>query len=317
MAVIEGVSNDVVLTELFRQMAPTSRAVMCSVAGNPATITDPTVWRGHPWRYGTPCTLRHERNNYVAISSFGASPEDGKYRRTKNQFVAAHAIMLDDIGTKVPLTAVPSHLVPSLVVETSPGNFQATFFLLTPVTDREVVEDGIRQIIERMTNGGVDPGMAGVTRVLRLPEGVNGKLEPPWRCRVHVWRPDIRTSWMELVHAFGIVERHKIFIEPDDGVTRERKRGFGLVREGLKELGLIKRNTGNGWMDISCPWIKEHTGRADTGTAVAPPMKANGYYGGFKCHHGHCESRAWGDLEEWVAMKVYQKGQRTLGDFHE
>jgi hypothetical protein len=315
MAVIEGVSNDAVLTQLFKHIAPDERAVMCTVAGDPATITDPTVWRGHPWRYGTPCPLKTDRNNYVAISSFRADPEDGKYRRTKAQFAAAHAIMIDDIGTKVPLQAVPHDLVPSLVVETSPGNFQATFFLEQPHRDREVVEGAIKQIIEHVTGGGVDPGMAGVTRVLRLPGGMNWKHGRQWQCRVHVWRPEIRTSWTELVHAFNLVERHKVFNEPDDGVSRERKRGFSLVRDGLKALGRVKRNTGSGWFDIQCPWIDEHTGRADTGTAVAPPMKANGYYGGFKCHHGHCESRTWGDLEEWVQRECYIRGRRTAGDF--
>jgi len=45
-------------------------------------------------------------------------------------------------------------------------------------------------------------------------------------------------------------------------------------------------------------------------------MKANGYMGGFKCHHGHCESKNWGDLELWAAEQVVREGQRRRGPFY-
>lgn len=318
MPALSGVTNEVVLAELFKRMPDTERAILCSVRGNPSEA-DPTAWVGTPWRSG-PCPLRHDRNNYVAISSFTAD-DSGKFRRRKSQFGRTWAIMVDDIGTKLPLEAVPKELTPTLVVETSPGNYQATFFLDQPVQHVDYVSEAIRQMIEKLTKGGNDPGMAGVTRVLRLPEGINGKPAymrdgQPWHCKVWVWRPDIRTTWEELRVAFGLIEKVKVYTEPNDGVTLERKRCFGLVRDGLKALRMIKHATGSGWMDITCPWIDQHTGRANTGTAVAPPMKANGYMGGFKCHHGHCENKNWGDLEEWVAREVVRQGQRTRGPFY-
>lgn len=318
MPVIEGITNDLVLQELFKGMPADERAILCSVHGDPAEA-DPTAWAGRPWKYGEQCPLDKGRNNYVAISSF--REDEGKFRRRKAQFGRTFAIMVDDIGTKVPMDALPRELVPSLVVETSPGNFQATFFLSQPVVIQDIVQEGLRQMIAKLAPDQKDPGMAGVTRVLRLPEGINGKPKyrrdgAAWRCRVWVWRPDIRTSWDEFRVAFGLVDRLKVFVEPNDGVTAERKRGYAIVRAGLKQLGLIKHATSSGWMDITCPWINDHTGRANTGTAVAPPMKANGYMGGFKCHHGHCESKNWGDLEDWVAREVYRRGQRTRGPFY-
>lgn len=318
MPAIEGITNDAVLNALFRRMPADERAILCSVNGNPSEA-DPTAWAGRPWALGEKCPLSHHWNNYVAISSF--REEDGKYKRRKAQFGRTHAIMVDDIGTKVPLSAVPKELIPSLVVETSPGNFQATFFLDHPVTVQDTVQDGIRQMIAKLTPDQKDPGMAGVTRVLRLPEGINGKPTylrdgKVWRCKVWVWRPEITTSWSEFVNAFGLVDRLKVFVEPNDGVTMERKRNFEIVRACLKQLRRIKHATSSGWMDITCPWLDQHTARANTGTAVAPPMKANGYMGGFKCHHGHCESKNWGDLEDWVAREIYKHGQRTRGPFY-
>jgi hypothetical protein len=315
--VIDGVTNDLILQELFKYMPQDERAVMCSVAGDPLHVK-PTAWGGTPWAKGDVCPLKPNRNNYVAISSFGPSPDDNRYRRRKDQFKACHGIMVDDLGTKLDVRSLPQSLIPSLVIETSPGNFQATFFLAEPMTDQAACEDGIRQIIQKLTGGGADPGMAGVTRVLRLL-GINGKEKyavdgVPWSCKVHVWRPDIRTHWSDLARAFGMVHHNRRIVEPDDAVMRDRMRGFQIVKQGLKQLRLVKRE-GRGWIDITCPWIHEHTGRADTGTAVNPPAQANGWYGGFKCHHGHCEQRNWGDLEDKVGRMIYVNGIKTRGDF--
>ncbi len=319
MAVIEGITNEMVLQELFKFMPSTERAVLCSVHGDPSQA-EGTAWGGTPWALGSKCPLKKDRNNYVAISSFTPSTVDNRFRRRKDQFGCCHAIMVDDLGTKLPVTALPSELIPSLVVETSPGNYQATFFLQQPQNNQLHAEDAIRQMIAQLTKGGSDPGMAGVTRVLRLPEGINGKPKyvsesgEKWRCRVVVWRPEIRTSWDELQRAFSLVSKNKVFVEPDDGVMRERMRGFGIVKQALKQLHLIKRE--GRWMDIQCPWLNEHTDRANTGSAVSPPSKVNGYYGGFKCHHGHCEQRNWGDLEDKVTRLVWLAGKRTRGPFY-
>lgn len=57
-----------------------------------------------------------------------------------------------------------------------------------------------------------------------------------------------------------------------------------------------------GWIPISCPWLGEHTDRADTGAAYLPPS-------GFKCHHGHCETRPVHDLRAWAKQQGWAKEQ--------
>lgn len=313
------VSNTNVLEALFARMPPDQRAVMCSVAGDPGTA-EVYAWGGIPWARGAPCRLLAGANNYVAISSFRASEEDGRYRRRKDQFGACHAVMVDDIGTKLSLQALPpaATLAPSMVVETSPGNYQVTYFLDRPVADQEWVEDAIRQMIHRLTGGGLDPGMSGVTRVLRLPVGINGKRKyvnsngSPWVTRLVYWRPDIRSEWQHLCDTFGVSRRQRVFAQPADAIQVERKRCFDLVLKGLESLNLVRRRQ-RGWLDIRCPWLKHHTDRNDTGAAVAYPATANGWFGGYKCHHGHCQHRGWGDLEDWVFNQVVKQGRATRG----
>lgn len=305
------------LDVMFRNVGPDDRAVLCSVEGDPSSAPG-HAWGGVPWQLGDRVPLLARRNNYVAISAF--RKVDDRWRRRKDQFVGLHAIMIDDVGTKVQRSAIPAELPPTLAIETSPGNYQVTYFLDEPQTDQEVAENAILQMIAALTGGGVDPGMSGVTRVLRLPVGINGKPKyrgddgSPFKVRTEWWAPGNRITWSQLSRLFGLVQRVKVFVEPDDLVTRERKRSFALVLDALRALRIIRRQ-GRGWIDLRCPWVNTHTDRSDSGAAVAFPARQNGFMGGFRCHHGHCANRTWGDLEEWVADEVIADGRRTAADF--
>ena len=57
----------------------------------------------------------------------------------------------------------------------------------------------------------------------------------------------------------------------------------------------------SGWIEMRCPWVDEHTAGADTGAAIREPAEENGYYGAFRCHHGHCADRGWADLTDLIA----------------
>lgn len=314
---LQSITNETVLDELFRGMPPDERAVMCSLSGDPG-IADGRAWSGIPYAPGTRCPLIKTSNNYVAISGFRKA-EDDRWRRRKENFAGLYALMIDDVGTKVDASRLPS-LPPSMAVETSPSNYQVSFFLDTPLREQDAAEDGIVQIIRMLTDEGIDPGMAGVTRVLRLPHGINGKAKyekdgKPWVCRLAYWRPDLRSSWSELARAFGIVNRVKLSRSlPTDAVTAERVRSFGIVKQGLEYLRCVKRS-GKSWLQIRCPWTAEHTDRADTGAAVSFPNPTNLYLGGYVCHHGHCQDKKFHDLESWVMDETIKEGERTRGAF--
>lgn len=315
-------NNDGVLQHLFRNMPPQHRAILCSVEGDPFTA-DKRAWAGIPWQLGAHCPLLSKRNNYVAVSSFLVD-DDGKWRRRKAGFGGLHAVMVDDLGTKLPMKALEdmgrSGLYPTLAVETSPGNYQAIFFLRQPILDMVQAEDGIRRMIEVLTGGGNDPGMSGVTRVFRLPGGINGKAKyrsadgTDFACRVVYWKPEVLTDWAQLAHYFGFVSKVRVYVEPGDGVTQERIRGFQIVKRGLEALRAIKKQ-GRGWIEIRCPWVADHTDRADSGAAVASPAAKNGYFGGYRCHHGHCANRGWSDLENWVGEELSKEAAATAGMF--
>jgi len=54
---------------------------------------------------------------------------------------------------------------------------------------------------------------------------------------------------------------------------------------------------------VVCPWLNEHTGGADGGTAYFEPDD-NWVIGGFKCLHGHCAERKIRDLLSYLDLDV-------------
>jgi hypothetical protein len=134
-------------------------------------------------------------SNYVSISSFYPE-DDGTYKRRDTSFAALHAIMIDDIGTKVPIDSIA--VMPSALIETSKGNFQAWYKLDPPLRSLETATMLVNAFVAKLKH---DCNL--VTRIGRLPVGSNTKYDPP---TPHVVRaaPLTRHNPMDLIKAYGL-----------------------------------------------------------------------------------------------------------------
>jgi len=250
-------------------------------------------------------------NVYLCVSAMRQNSR-GEWRRRKENFAGGLLLMIDDVGdgpgSKFPLATIDA-LRPTCLIETSPNNFQATYFFDRLVDDLEEFDALIRAFIEKKFLGS-DTGQAGVNRVFRPPVGINGKEKyGGWRVRGHHWRPELRYSPDELASAFQLrpqrrnpVPRHDATME---GFKADRIRAFIDVRAALRAAGMIKREEPDysGWMQVTCPWTDDHSAGADTGAAVRMPAIENEWCGAFRCHHGHCEGRGWRDLTDWITKQ--------------
>jgi hypothetical protein len=81
-------------------------------------------------------TLSAATNNYIGCASFYPG-DDGSFKARKAQFAACHFLMLDDLGTKVPLERLAGFEL-SWLIETSPGNHQGGIILAEPLSDGAV-----------------------------------------------------------------------------------------------------------------------------------------------------------------------------------
>jgi hypothetical protein len=304
------VGNGQFLLAVFGDKLADARPVVVSFDGNPASVPS-KVWFGGPWQ-GTPevsTNLPPSANNYFSLAVFRPD-EAGRFRRQKARFQALHAVMLDDVGTKV--TRDRLTLPPSWLLETSAGNHQAGYLLREPLTDGAAADRLMNAIVAA---GLCDPGANGPrARLARLPVAVNGKHTPPFQCRMLEWLPELRYSVDELVDGLqleiapvGRLERqykHPAQERPSDGdpvwIPRPEENGVLVV---LRDRGLYKAPLGDGKHDITCPWVPEHTGEANGGTAYFEPDD-NWPIGGFKCLHGHCAGRHIRDLLRFVDIEV-------------
>lgn len=298
------------LNALFPSLPDDERAILCGFVGDPNDRPS-HAWKPRPWAPGDSIPVSSKANGYVCLSTFRTSA-DGTYRRRRVGFAAAHAFMIDDIGTKLPLSLLDAQ-PPSALVETSPDNFQAWYFFDKPMTDLRAF-GALGEAFIAKHAAGIDPGMAGFNRVGRLPGFVNGKAKYEGFVTVLHSLDAHRYTPEQIAAAFGldIAKPCKTAAALYDELYRprgihpslqdERKAAFLAHYRWLKQRRMMKGDEADigGWVGMVCPWKDEHTGGADSGAALRLPHEDNGYHGAFRCHHGHCANKGWRELTDWI-----------------
>lgn len=316
------VTNREFLEALYGEDAPWVHVT--DFTHDPSAVPDKEhliAWKGD---YFSRYDFKPQSNQYFTISLFYAD-ERGVARRRKALFRSTSVIVLDDVKEKLSMTEVEKLPAPSWILETSPGSEQWGYILNEPCADRHRVENLLDGLVANgLAPDGKDPGMKGVTRYVRLPEGVNSKKAKmingqPWQCRMTLWEPFRTTTLEELAQPFAV---------DLDALRREaRVDGAAEVNDHplleLHDIIRIKEVRSDGRYDITCPWVHEHTGSADSGTAIF--TNGDGTLG-FKCHHGACQGRTGRDLlrlieEEhvgfgaklthWQAVRAFNAIQET------
>lgn len=249
------------------------------------------------WKGDYFCNYRFafESNQYFCISLFYCD-EEHKARRRKLLFRRTHCIVLDDVKEK--LSEFEAHRLPkpSWILETSKGSEQWGYILTTPCENRLQVEnllDGL--VASGLAPNGNDPGMKGVTRYVRLPDGINNKTSKRFhKCDLKVWEPGRKVTMEQLAQPFNVdlnAIRREVTIQGAAAVP-----DHPLLTSGLN----IKEVRSDGRFDITCPWVDEHTNADDSGTAIF--TNEDGGLG-FKCHHGHCQHKTGRHLLEYLGAE--------------
>lgn len=246
----------------------------------------------------------HDTSNYYCVSTF-TKP----YRRGKSIFNEQLVLVVDDVGTKIDADTAAFLLPPpTYKIESSPGNFQWGFVFKEGCSDRRVMDALVDAAIDHevLNPSGVDPGMKGVTRMMRLPYGVNEKVTTiekygkPIPCRITEWSPQIRYSVDELACVFS-ADLSEEALEARytgcmNGTPSEEEIAGDFVMSLFRARGMIVDESRNdeGFIAVECPWSGDHTdGRTEAG--YRPGL------GGFKCHHGHCCEKGMNEIRVWAA----------------
>lgn len=306
------------LRALADRLPDDERLILCGFVGDPGAAPY-HAWRPKPWRPKSEIVLNEKGNGYVSVASFRKS-DDETFRRREEFFAAGRALMVDDVRTKVELSAVKD-VRPSAIIETSPGNEQWWYFFAEPQRDLSKFDGLIAAFLAQKLLGKPDPGMGGVTRVGRLPGFVNGKPSAKgWVTKMKEFDPRLRYWPDQLMKGFKIeYVGFKEFWPPRRVDLKEVKVNanlFAVAYRWMIDAGMVKGVTSqknwdafdsSGWVDVHCPWTEEHTGAIDNGAAVRRPHADNNYFGAFKCHHGNCIGRGWSDLASFVSNQAIEE----------
>ena len=303
------ITNAEFVANIFPKVPEAAFAAVCSKGGDP-TIGGWAAYRADDFVEG----MADSANNFVGCSSFYPG-DDGSFKARKSNFAACHFLLLDDLGTKVPLERLAGFKL-SWLIETSPGNYQGGIVFAEPLTDGN---EAVRLLNAVINEGLCDMGAnSPLTRWARLPEAINGKpkyltLEgAPFQCRLVQWRPDIRYTPQQIVEGLQLIlapagrpkKSHKFSIQSsnefqvhavDEDEVLTPKAAENPVVVALRAKGLYKTPLGSGKHDVTCPWVHEHTEALDTGAAYFEPDESYPI-GGFCCQHSHRDKYKIGEL---------------------
>lgn len=292
-------TNDEFLKAIFGEDAPWAHVTCFNY--DPSNIPQGKslfAWKGD---YYSRYNMLPNTNQYFTISTFYCD-QQGVARRRKALYRQTHCLVLDDVKEKLSEEAAKRLPTPSWILESSEGSEQWGYIFNEPVTNASMIDnlnDGL--IASDLAPSGKDPGQRGVTRYVRLPEGINNKASKlvngqPFKCRITHWEPFNRVTIEELAQPFH-VNLHAA--RRDARVDGAADVSDHPILE-LHDIIHIKDVRSDGRFDITCPWVDEHTGADDSGSAVF--TNADNTIG-FKCHHGACQHRTGNDLLKLIEQQ--------------
>lgn len=237
-----------------------------------------------------------ELNQYFTISRFNEL--DGRAVRQKAQFIAMYAVVADDVREKLPLSLVKILPRPTYKLLTSENSEQWGWVLSIPCTDITQANNLLDGLVKYgLSPDGKDPGMRGVTRYVRLPDGHNSKRNrlvngQPFKCKLLEFNPEQRVRLEDLANPFGI--------DLNQSRGNYKINTSANVDHPVLSMMQVKQINSPGKYDITCPWVDDHTDQSNDGAMVFTNKDLSF---GFECHHGGCQDKNKMDLLEWIDEK--------------
>jgi hypothetical protein len=234
-------------------------------------------------------------NAYIAMNPLAAG---AKNRRKELAGAPRNVFMEVDENGDAVLAAVRISVAkgeiprPTVILKSSPGKYQ---FVWRINTDRFTMEKVERINDALVRKFGADPACTDCLRLFRIPALRNLK---------YAQRPVVEV--VECAgggpYAFGDfdiplegVKAAKVSVAAAGEEISAIVAYLETAAEEAKiALSSMKKWGDNGWIwEVTCPWVQEHTGQKDSGTAII--LHKSGALD-FNCAHGHCKHRTWRDL---------------------
>lgn len=300
------------LDDVFRELAPGEHVLTWSARNRPGYPVDRAALVKKLGRTSAPRSLYYGTSTCMP-------DDDGQLRNRGALFKRLFVVVLDDIGTKVPLETLPEALTQATyVIETSPGNFQYGYVLDEPIDNFDHAKALVQLIYD---SGFTDSGGALPCKLVRLPGGCNLKpahagFEVTMRKLTdRLWTPQelltaaqCPTPWDEVVadatKALRRPQARSVTPWSSAALTSPNlDGGVDTVLEWLYAEDYVLQETDE-WVMIRCPNAHAHTTGDDT-AGYSPLGRGNGKFAkmrGFSCFHEHCSTYNAHEFLSWVAI---------------
>lgn len=256
-----------------------------------------------------PSEINEHNNIYFCLSSLT------RPSATYSAMAALHAVMLDDIGDKLPLEEASRLPHPSWIVETSHNNFQYGYILKEPIEDKLLARHLTKHLAEKARS---DEGAKNPVRWTRLPFGMNTKYDPPQSTKLTEFTGELYSA-DQLIELFEIP---KPVNQPATTPTSSTTSTPNSITppdplfDWLHANNYFERQDTQGWWILRrCPWTHEHASDPTNGSGSAYAKAYEACHDGieyksprFTCRHGSCISngRNTQDLESWAVTQGYE-----------
>lgn len=325
------------LEELARLMPEDQRLIVgfaerANVTKDEADTHNSSWW---PEPYGIRTTLYSTRNDYVSIAS-AVKTENHKtgkmrYWRGTANFGTGLAFYVDDIGDGqgskggFALSELEDILPPTVVIETSPGNYQAWYFFSEPVTNARYFKDFLTSFTHTvLAERGGDTTINDIMRVGRLPYGINNKVLDDGSLKYEVdgdaWEVTQlyadytrRYTTEQIVDAFGFTVQSftRPPVERDDEELLFDRTCLMMATVILSRYKMGESADGSvianqsGRYRIRCPWGDNHTNGDPRGAYFRGPVPGEDADYVFGCSHHSCKGhKRWNEFVDEVVMPV-------------
>lgn|GEM_PF-3566679 len=303
---------------------PLIRLHVASFPGDPHNKAD-AQWFGK--RLGGQTVSRGldpNNNNFVCMGLLDPQTTG----RSLTNVIGHTAFWMDDVGTKVPKARVDDwckdhSLPPTLVTETSPGNYSYFWRFDAPVyRDLPLRANAVEAVRHRMkADGWGDPAAQDGARYMRLAGGVNGKksyTDPfsgePFRTRTIEWSPSncvtvdafaeamLGPDWKTVAQSGEwLTSAQQLARLGGGGGSNERHASMDAPLVQLAaEIGLDPQPSNRaGVIDCHCPNEAAHTGGDPTGYAIIND-------GMSFCNHASCQHLRSPDFRDMMVERYDQ-----------
>lgn len=211
--------------------------------------------------------------------------ESGRVKARLSDVNSAFVFPLDDVGTK---SKTPS-VAPSVILETSPGNFQYHYFLNPFDVSTPAGQDYYDSCLVASAAAGInDPGVRAASRLMKLPNAVH---KSGFVTRVVGWNPEKSWDLPALMSALGLT----VVVRAGRRQRSTPTGQFNKLSDVSDGLWLWLRDNwpirsgGKQWIGIACPWESQHSTGAGSPTSTGYSPKDYGTEPReFKCLHAGC-----------------------------